>query len=218
MNVRKNIDPKKKKILTVIVVLLCAIPVMYLLTLIFDRDWNEILHSASVEEIKSTKPIKFAEADYEEDIFEDEVYLDKNRYIQYTEGAVSQLITENHAAYGVGPEFFARYFSAVISGDSETLNTMYTDEWFDDNEPHDIFTMQKVYNITVEKLSETVFEEGKYRGVKQYTYRVAYMIKDNNGTFRSDMGSDAAVPQIIELLDYGEGVKINSITKYTYIK
>nr|MBQ4320361.1 hypothetical protein [Clostridia bacterium] len=209
-------DAKKKKIITALVILVCAIPVMYLATFLLDRDWNEVVHSATVNEVVQNKNIRFADIDWDEDITEDAVYMDKNRYISYTEGAVTRLITENHAAYGAGPEFFSRYFSAVISGDCDTVNLMYTDEYKKDNELHDSFTQQKVYNIEIEKLSENVIEDGKYAGIKRYTFRVAYMIKDNNGTFRDDMGSDAAVPLIFELLDSGYGPLINSITKYTY--
>nr|MBQ4320273.1 hypothetical protein [Clostridia bacterium] len=209
-------NAKKKKIITALVILVCAVPVMYLATKLLDRDWNEVIHSASVNEVVHNTNIKFADVNWDEDIFEDEVYLDKNRYITYKDGAVSQLITENHALYGVGPEFFSGYFTAVIHGDNETLNLMYTDEWSKNNAAHESFTPQKVYNIEIEKLSENVIEEGRYAGTKRYTFRVAYMIKDNNGTFRGDMGSDAAVPLIFELLDSGYGPKINSITKYTY--
>jgi len=203
------------------IVLLCAIPVMYLLTRLLDRDWDRTFREAALNKgaaNETSGAIRFEEPDYDLDIFEDEIYLDKNRYITYTEGAVSQLITENHSAYGVGPEFFGRYFSAVINGDSDTLNSLLTDDFIKENEAYGRFTMQKIYDITVEKLSENVIESGEYKGVKQYTYRVAYKIMNNNGTFRSDMESDAAVPVIFELLDDGQGPLLNSISKYTYAK
>ena len=209
-------NAKKKKIITVLVILVIAIPVMYLLSTLLDRDWNEIIHSASVNEIERNNNIKFAPVDYEENIFEDEEYLDKNRYLSYTDGAVSRLITDDYSLYGVCVEFFGVYFNTVINGQSDILDTLYTDEYIKEHGTHEEFTPQKLYNMSIEKLSENVIEQGKHKGTKQYIYRVSYMIKDNNGTFRDDMESDAAVPLIFELLDSGSGPKINSITRYTY--
>ncbi len=215
MSKETNGANKKQTIKKVIIVCLCAIPVLLLLNFLLDRNWSEIFRNSGATDVKVE--YKFATPDYDYDIFEDEKYLDKNRLIEYTDGAVSRLITDDPSLYGVGVEFFSDYFDAVINGDVDAYNAMFTDEYKKEHGAKSEFTMQKIYNITLEKLSENVIEEGAYKGVKRYTYRVTYMIMDNNGTFRSDMGSDAAVPQIIELLEDSDGAKINSITKYTHL-
>jgi hypothetical protein len=46
-----------------------------------------------------------------------------------------------------------------------------------------------------------------------YTFRTSYKIMANDGTFRPDMPSDTAVPEILELLYNGEIYRINSIIK-----
>ena len=73
--------------------------------------------------------------------------------------------------------------------------------------------MQKIYDAEVEKLTELLIESGKYNGWTRYTYKINYKIMANDGTFRSDMPSDTAVPQIMELLKTEDIIKINSIIK-----
>lgn len=171
------------------------------------------------KESVQTLPLKFSEPDYESDIFSNPAYLDKNRYIQYTDGALTTLITdENYEVYGESVEFFVRFFEAIIHGDHETYNSLFTEECRDSGNytPYEKFTMQKVYNIEVEKLAEEVIEKGPRFGQRHYTYKVAYMIMENDGTFRNDMESDCAVPQLFELYYDGKDVLIDSIVRYTY--
>ena len=214
---REQKQNKKKKLIIVLIVLLCAVPVLFLLNRLLDRDWASILRQQDAVETRPLN-IRFAEADYDEDIFEDAAYLDKNRDLIYTEGGVTRVISENHAYYGAGVEFFYRYFLALMCGDADMLNSLYREEYFADHDRFADFTMQKVYNIEIEKLSETLLEEGAYAGCKRYTFRVAYMILDNNGTFRRDVGSDAAVPEIFELLEDETSLKIYSVSGYIRVE
>lgn len=167
--------------------------------------------------------IQFYEADYDYNIFEDAAYMDKNRYIEYTDGAVSVTVTEGDFAFHGGAPlvFFNEYFTAVINGDHEKFNTFFNDYYYEiqNNKPAEDFTMQRLYNINVTKLTESKIESGEHFGKIRYTYKVSYMIMKNDGTFRSDMESDSAVPQIIEILydDYNDVCTINSVTKYTYL-
>ncbi len=214
---REQKQNRKKKLIIVLIAVLCAVPVLFFLNRLLDRDWAAILRAQDAVE---TRPvyIRFAEPDYDENIFEDEAYLDKNRDISYTEDGVTRVISENHAYYGAGVEFFYRYFTALMCGDADTLNSLYREEFFADHERFADFTMQKVYNIEIVKQTETLIEEGAYAGCTRYTFRVAYMILDNNGTFRRDMGSNAAVPQIFELLDDGNSLKIYSVSGYIRVE
>ena len=51
--------------------------------------------------------------------------------------------------------------------------------------------------------------------MQRVTYRVDYMIRKNNGTFRRDVGSDAIRPQYVVLLVSPDGSDIAIENVYT---
>lgn len=79
--------------------------------------------------------------------------------------------------------------------------------------------MQKIYDAEIEYRSKDILNKGKPDQITRFEYVVRYKIMDNNGTFRSDVGSDAAVPEIFEVLLYDstDEILINSITKVTRV-
>jgi len=211
---------KKKNIKIILIVMAVIVGLLIVLSGI-----NLILQNVSYS-IINTPPTEtqkryyyFYPADYDVNIFEDEEYLGKNRYIEYKRGAVSVLITnDNFDEYGRPLVFFNEYFNAVINGDVEKYNAFFSEDYKnEDNKRFEGFTMQRIYNITVELLSETVIEEGKYYGYNRYIFKVSYMILRNDGTFRDDMGSDGSVPLNFEILDDKKNIFINSISKYIYV-
>ncbi|MCL2517167.1 MAG: hypothetical protein FWF15_01265 [Oscillospiraceae bacterium] len=213
---------KNKKFKLIFIILAVIIGLLIILFII-----NLILQnvSESISKINNSPETQkryyyFYESDYDLNILEDEEYLDKNRYIEYTQGAVSILITDgNFNEYGRPIEFFNEYFTAVINGDAEKYNTFFSEDYHSDsnNKKYEKFTMQRIYNINVTLLSETVIEEGKYYGYNRYVFKVSYMIMKNDGSFRDDMGSDGSIPLNFEILDDKNKIFINSISKYIYI-
>ena len=77
------------------------------------------------------------------------------------------------------------------------------------------FTAQKLYNITITLQSrEEVTEEGQT--YNREIYVVEYMIRQNNGTFRTDVGSDAIRKQLVVVTDREGEMKIDTVSSVTY--
>ena len=222
MNEQKNDikmpkENKKKLIVTSISAVLLLIVLIVLNSIDFDNiDVSSLLDSAVGSE---TEKIYFSEPDFEENVLENEDYLDKNRYINYTEAPFTTILTEKFNDYGEMGEFWISYFEAVINGDSESYNALFTDAYFEDNDPKGVFTMQMVYDIEIVLIDKAeISSNDEYNGLTQYKYKVGYKIMRNNGTFRDDLPSDTVIPLIFELLPSGDSYKINSISRIKYKK
>lgn len=194
---------------------MAAVLFMLLLILLNNIDYNIDVSDWFGEHIEEIKKIYFTDPDYESNIYENIHYMSKNRFIIYIDHPFSSVITEQNNEYGKIGEFFLGYFKTLTDGNAESYNNYFTDSYFDDknNIKYEKFTMQKIYDIEVEKLSESIIETGEYQGWIRYTFKVGYKIMANDGTFRSDMPQDTVVPQIIEILYADETFKINSIIK-----
>ena len=199
-----------------VIVLAACVALMCLLLFLNSLDFNVDMSGwfGGRQEEVTVKP-KMHHPDYEENIFENEEYMGKNRAIMYTDGGVTSMISSAINEYGAVGDFFLSYFDTVINGDAASYNRFFTDEYLDDedNVIRSRFTMQMLYDMEVELLSDTLFESGGAAGTTRRTFRVSYKIMLNNGTFRNDMPSDTMVPVIIEVLDIGGVMKINSIIK-----
>lgn len=159
----------------------------------------------------------FYDADYDMNIFDDTEYMELNRYITFTEGAVSTTITdEDYVSYGDDVAFLAEeYLYSIIYGDVDLYNACFSEEYYTQNEPHDRFTMQKLYNISLTRKESTT--EGS--GDEEYTiygYTVEYMIRHNNGTFRRDLGSDSIRTQYLVISNQEGAWKIDRVITYSY--
>jgi len=223
--VKKNNDNKGIKILVVILlsafVLLAAFNALSKSN--FNLDFLSLFGEKENENKDNTdKNIYFYPIDYDENIFEDPEYLAQNHYFIYTENDTSTYMIKDsdYLEGGLPVAMFRQYFDAIINGDSEAYNSFFTADYIKENDKKQNFTMQKVYDISVEKLSTYIFDEGTENEITKYEFRVTYKILKNNGTFRSDVGSNAAVPEVYVVLHYGANntIKINSINKYQYSK
>ena len=154
--------------------------------------------------------------DFNKNIFADEGYLELNRYISYTEGATTTLIDdEDYAFYGPVVEFFAKYIDSVIQGDHERYNSFFSKEYIDANGKKDVFTMQQLYNIEIEYLGlRTIELDGKEYSLHEVA--LEYMIRQNNGTFRNDMGSDAIRRRAFQVIDRNGKLEILNMTTFYY--
>ena len=153
-------------------------------------------------------------ADFEKNILEDPEYLELNRYISYKEGATTTTITDgDYEYYGPVVAFFAEYIDSVIRADVDRYNSFFAPEYIKKNGKKDVFTMQQLYNIGLEYLgSDHITVDGASH--VSHTVALEYMIRQNNGSFRNDMGSDATRTQIITLVERGADLQIYSVTTY----
>lgn len=209
---------RKKKILLTVILSLCTICLAALL-----------LHSLGIINLNTptvsftqapkyeVEPYRLSLPDWDTDIFTLGSYLEKPRYINYkTLGSQTVGITdEKYGRYGDGLEFLGQYFDALMHGDHELVNSMHSEEWLHSHGYYEEFTMQKIYDITVELLREyvTQIESGEY--ITVYDYAVSYKIMKNDGTFRRDIYSDSVRTLYFEVTDNDEELKINR-TEYFY--
>ncbi|MHC1693771.1 MAG: hypothetical protein AB9835_00545 [Eubacteriales bacterium] len=204
----------KRILLIVAAVLLITGIVTGVLTVI--ENYLKDKKAKELEELDKPKSYIFFEPDYDENIFDDPIYMDKIRSIAYSDGIVKTLITDgDFSAFPPQVKFFEGYFDAAIKGDAETYNTLFTDEYYESNEKRDRFTMQKIHDIEVELLESYTTNTGKT--VEYNIYKVTYTILKNNGTFRNDMPEGSYVPQRFELVTTDGVTKINSIKAYKTI-
>lgn len=151
---------------------------------------------------------RFSPADYNEDIYADEEYMQKDHSIAYKSGPDTYYITDgNYGTHGATIEFFCRYFDTVINGRYEEYDAYFTDFYFENQKNKDRFTPQKLYDIKVELVGTSTGES-----VTTYNFYVEFKIVKNNGTFRNDIGSNSSRRLIYELCEYGDGtILINYI-------
>lgn len=203
-----------------IIVLVCmavfaavAIPLISLL----DRVQN-----GGGEETKKAPPssINFATPDYEYDIMQDDDYLQLNRRIYHCDsrsGLTEELTDKNIEGHGPAAVLLTEYINAIIAGDADACNALFSENYFANHEPESPFTMQRLYDIQLTKINETVVngEKGKYT---QYEYEVEYKIRLNDGTFRTDIGHDESKKQYFILSDsVSDKVLIDQILDYNYV-
>ncbi len=185
---------------------------------------DKALNGAKKEE-ETTRPpntVVYFDPDYDYDIMQDEEYLDLDRYIYYKDARTNEtiiLLDHEIEDYGAGMVTLKTMIDAIIAGDHETYNSLFSDNYFavEGREPEAPFTMQQVYDILITRVNvvDVVNNElGKYT---QYEYTVEYKIHKNNGTFRTDLGHDDSRKQYFILSDStGDKVLIDQILGYNY--
>lgn len=203
-----------------IIVLVCmvafavvAIPLINIL--------DKLQNGEDTEETGKLPPssIIFATPDYEYDIMQDEEYLQLNRRIYHCDersGLTEELTDKNIGGYGPAAGVLREAINAIIAGDADAYNSLFSDNYYANNEPESPFTMQRLYDIKITKVNETIKsgEKGKYT---QYEYEVEYKIRLNDGTFRTDIGHDESKKQYFILSDSVTGdVLIDQILDYNY--
>ena len=206
----------KKKILIawaiIIVVLIAFLCAAYFLEKIENNLNNNPIYNPNAQ------TIIFHEIDYNENIFENTVYMgmDRNIYIYDLNTGITESLEEyDYANYGPDVRFMADFVKCISEGDADAYNDCFSDNFYSDvnNEPKDSFTMQKLYNIKLTKISEEKSANGDYT---EYLYYLEYMIYQNNGSFRMDVGSDASVAQYITLIDKDSNFRIDELVRAYY--
>lgn len=194
---KKPLQPKQKILLAIG----AAIGVLLLL-------WGvvELLTGLSEHE-KNQPPDYHYEFDtvYDGDIHTYRPYLNLDRQIYYCADPAGYGLTQavgedNRADFSDEVLFLCEWLNTIVDGDADAYNGYFNQTYFESVERQAQFAQQMLYNIHLTYYSET--KEGEERLV---TYTVAYMIRCNNGTYRQDVGSDAARPQRVTLRVAADG-------------
>lgn len=153
---------------------------------------------------------EFYEPDWEYDIMEDVEYLERGWHVTYTNelGESVAILDDNYAKFGTGVDFLSYYFAAIQSGDHETYNLLFGDEYYKDHDPVEAFTPQRIYDINVRFLNEQKIDDESF----VVNYQIEYKIMRNDGTFRRDIGSDMARTQFLTLTFTEDDIFISGIS------
>lgn len=199
---------KRRKIVKIILIVFAAIIVLYLATMALDPD-ELVDRWFSGDDASDLPPqnIEFYPVDKDYNIMTDEEYLEYDRRISYYDpdsGATYWVEEEELDSAEPFVTFFHSYFQTVIYGDvlnyAEHFSSDYKGELPED------FTMQMVYDI---ELRPHANADGKR------SYIVNYKIHKNNGTFRSDIGSDVGREYLFTLVEQDGHLLIADMGPYT---
>lgn len=179
-------------------------------------DIEKLLSSLNTNEFNPTnQTIIFFEPNYEENIFDDTQYmgLDRNIYIyDISTGVTESLEPEDYEEYSDSVKTMVDFVNSIIAGDAETYNDFFSNKSIENGSAQlkESFTMQKLYNIKITRLSE---EDMSVNGnnYTKYEFILEYMIMQNNGTFRTDIDSDASKKQYITLSNQDGELRIDNI-------
>lgn len=170
-------------------------------------DFDSLGAVSSTEKHPNT--IIFFTPNYDEDIYEDAVYLglDRNIYIyDASVGLKESLEPEDYEVYGESVQLMADFVNSIIAGDVERYNSFFADdEYYKES-----FTKQKLYNIVITTYGSEEITDGDETWT-QYEFALEYMIRQNNGTLRLDLESDACRAQYITVSDRSGELLITSI-------
>lgn len=183
----------KKRLLKIAIIILAVFAVLVLFDFALEKG---LFDRPQQDDTGTREPIFFFNPDYDFDIFTDEAYLDLDRSLHFSDdGGTSTAILTDENSYNSAhrtARFFKEYFDAVIMGDYEKYNSLFTDEYLKKNGAKDRFTMQMIYNMEAVLLRSEDHDDG----TTLYEFEVRYAIRRNNGTFRDDLDSGVTRPQL----------------------
>ena len=196
MNEQATTQELQKKVAKTTRIVIFTILGILVLGILFLLILNGILPKDGGEE--NNKKIKFYPVT-NENIFESAEYLGLDRAVYYCEdpsgyGITEPITDEDRARFPAEVQFLEIYLMSIISGDRETYRSLFSEAYLREN-TLPAFTQQMLYNICIYKVGSETDKNGKLLEV----YRVEYMIRKNNGTFRQDVESDAIRPQYVVL-------------------
>lgn len=202
----RDIDSRLKKAVIIILAGMTAFVVIgYAAIQLLDFEaW-----SAPSDTEKHPNTIIFSTPDYDEDIYKDEIYMGLDRHIYIYDintGLKESMSAESYKSYDDGVQLMYDLVNAIIEGNVERYNSFFAHSEYHDES----FTKQKLYNIVITSYGA---EEYKVDGETwtQYEFALEYMIRQNNGTLRLDLESDASRAQYITLSDRSGELLIESV-------
>ncbi len=160
--------------------------------------------------------------DYEYNIMEDAGYLrllaDEPliSYCDLSTGVTETIAPEDYDKQKAPVRFLIDLVLCIQSGDHEGYYNSFTDAYrraeLEKNQYAELeFTMQQIYSAVITCVSEI---ENEQTGTVSCVYRLKYKIRNNNGTFRTDLGSDSYREQEMVILNSASDptLKINSVS------
>lgn len=151
--------------------------------------------------------IQFADPSLSADIYADAAYMALDRSIHYVTNDGYTITVEipesEYAKYSKEVQLLIALVRAAERGDSEAYNACFSPEYIQESGRIDSFTMQKIYDIMITEYRTSIGVPEGYRTAAVYGLR--YKIKDNNGSLRNDMGSDAEHEQYISVVTDAQG-------------
>lgn len=149
----------------------------------------------------------FAEEWLSADIYSDEAYMELDRAIYYKTIDGYELtvpITDDQYIHQSDEvQLLVDFVKAAIAGDEDAYNACFSPEYIAKSGAVAPFTMQKLYNILITDYRTASTVPAGYVSARVYGLR--YMIKDNNGSLRRDIGSDAEREQYISVVTDDDG-------------
>lgn len=162
------------------------------------------------EDAEPDKPpaYSFADPSLSADPSSDTDYMSLDRTVYYRALAGYEVTVsvreEELASFDAEVALLYRLIQAAMAGDSVAYNACFSPEFVAASGATEAFTKQKLYDITL-----TLYDSSELNVPVGYSsvraYGVAYKIKDNNGSLRDDMGSDAVKGQIFLIVKDASG-------------
>ncbi len=191
---------KRKKAKIVIVSILVLLLILSSVFLVLK------LLSPKVDFTTKRDDIFYFPVDYNENAFDDIVYMSKNRDVKFDYYGMAVYINDDNVKeQSTDAKFFYDYIQTVINGDAEKHKTFFTKSFFSHHSIPQKFTMQKIYDVEISAMTSDVKDGFSYE-----TYKVSYKIQENNGTFRADVSSNESKPIAITI-QKGKELKISAI-------
>lgn len=153
------------------------------------------------------RPIEFADPSLSLYPELDSDYMSLNRAIYYVQKGTTtiktELTEEDYAHKPKSARIIITMIKAALAGDAEAYNALFSPEYLAAAGRENGFTKQKLYDIAIIEYSVSAAVPDGYEKVS--LYGLAYKIKDNNGSLRSDVGSDAELEQHLTVVEDVDG-------------
>ncbi len=136
---------------------------------------------------------------YDGDILQNEDYIGLDRELDYCDdpsglGRTVSVNEENRLSFDASVLFFCDYLDTLVYGNATAYNRLFHESYFAKHERVSEFNPQMIYDPLLVFVNEEKDEMDRL-----VTYQLTYKIYRNDGSFRRDVGSDAARPQNITL-------------------
>lgn len=139
------------------------------------------------------------------DIFQYDEYMKRgDRGVIYRNNNLEEELTDKTVMdCNPGVQVMYKLIDAIKRGDEDTYNSLLSGK-IEKKKP---FTQQQVYAILVVQINTLDVEENSYY------FKVEYKIRENNGSFRTDIGSDMAKTQYFTVKLIDGNYLVDSITE-----
>ncbi len=210
-NPDENRTYRKKIAVRFIIVLIAAAAVLLIANAVVDGISKNVIKANQSDQ---TETVQLFEPDFDYNIFNDENYTELERWINYTYGGMTTRIFGKEDAQKTDrfAEFFFAYFDALMNGRSESFNDLFTESYQNKNGSFGRFTMQQIYDISVEYLES---DSDESTGDMVHIFRVAFAVRRNDGTVFRYLECNKTRPFIYELSESAadDVLRINRIRK-----